>query len=397
MIDTLLNRIGGLLEKRFLFSAFIPVLFFIGGNLLLAAATIGLQDCFRWFAALNVSLQGLLSAAFFVIVIMTAYLVSSLRGPILKLWSKLYLPVLDKLLARWHGERYRRLRRESFDSNPWDGLDERLALSVDKQWDDQDRSPLDEHGETTCRNILRDLNLDKSPGGFEKKLTDIVKVFSVYNGEQLTGFYEEVRRYLIDCREQYQYKIQRDIRQLDRSYGSSGTILPTTLGNIVAAYNQYPYTRYKIEGEFLWPRLMQVTPETFNETIQDKKAFLDFALAMATGFLISAFSILIYGPMLRMDEATLVAWPLISASMLIAMYLSYRSAIMAARDFGDILRAACDLFRLDLMKALQRPHPADLQEEREQWIELSQLMAYGTVQNFLIRPESTLSNEKGDL
>ena len=397
MIDTLLNRIGGLLEKRFLFSAFIPVLFFIGGNLFIAAATVGLQDCFRWFAALNVSLQGLLSAAFFVIVFMTAYLLSSLRGSILKLWSRPDLPVLDKALARWHGERYRRLRRDSYKSNPWDGLDESLALSVDKQWEDQNRRSLDEDGETTCRNILRDLDLDKSPYGFEKQLPDIVSVFSDYNGEQLTGFYEEVRRYLIDCREEYQYQIQREIRQLDRSYGSWGTILPTKLGNIVAAYNQYPYTRYKIEGEFLWPRLMQVTPEVFNETIQDKKAFLDFALAMATGFLVSAVSILIYGPLLRMDEATLAAWPLISASMLVAMYLSYRSAIMAARDFGDILRAACDLFRLDLMKALQRPHPADLQEEREQWIELSQLMAYGTVENFLIRPESIPGNDKVDL
>jgi hypothetical protein len=60
-------------------------------------------------------------------------------------------------------------------------------------------------------------------------------------------------------------------------------------------------------------------------------------------------------------------------------------AIAAARDFGDALRAACDLFRLPLLKSLGRPWPPDLETERAQWEELSQLAAYGTIKNFTIQ------------
>ena len=69
-------------------------------------------------------------------------------------------------------------------------------------------------------------------------------------------------------------------------------------------------------------------------------------------------------------------------------YFFYRLSIGAADELGKMVRATFDLFRLDLMAALQRPRPITLSAEQAQWEELSKLALYGFSSDFALRTQA---------
>lgn len=390
MIDTLLNKLGGLLEKRFLFASFLPAFCLVAGNLLIASFAIGLEASLTWFGALDAGRQGFLSTSIFVVTFLLAYIFSSLRGSILSLWSgiEFKIPAVSDYLKSRQQRKFLELSEARFAEEPWKAVDDELATKVDQHWvASTGRQPLDDTGRQTGSDIVSRVELLREPGAFRQILTtNIVPLFQTYDGKDLAEFYRLIRAAILRLSEEAELEIQRNRVRIDLTYGSYATIRPTLLGNIVEAYNQYPYRRYNIDGELLWARLAQVTPDSFNDNVQDKKAFLDFSLALAIGLVATALAALFYGPFLWSGGDQWYVWPVVSASLFVISAIFYRTAVSAARDFGNTLRAACDLFRLDLMKSLGRPRPPDLATERAQWEELSQLAAYGTIENFDLRP-----------
>jgi hypothetical protein len=57
----------------------------------------------------------------------------------------------------------------------------------------------------------------------------------------------------------------------------------------------------------------------------------------------------------------------------------YASATAAAGTFAELVCAAFDLFRRDLLVAMGIKPPESLREERQLWLKLSQLILYGQV------------------
>ena len=389
MIDTVLNRFGGLLAKTFLFASFLPALFFVLGNLLVAILVIGPNAIAIWFGALDTKIQSVASGVLFIGILLIAYLFSSLRGVTLQLWagSLLHIPYLTKGLLRGKREEYQKYYNIKFTSNSWVEREVTLRDQIAPFWaaDIGNAAPLDETGHKTISQILGRLNRQTDPDEMNDIITSaIVPLFEQYNREELTNLYRHVNDYIGGRKKKVEHVFINNRKCLDLNYGPLETIQPTRLGNIIEAYNDYPYERYGIDGDVLWPRLVQVTPDSFNARIQDKKAFLDFALAMSTGAVLGAIAIPVYAPFLNSAVHWFV-WFLCCISLIFTGWIFYTVAVAAARDFSHTLRAACDLFRLDLMAALGRPRPTDLETEKKQWGEIAQLASYGTVKTYSIR------------
>lgn len=155
---------------------------------------------------------------------------------------------------------------------------------------------------------------------------------------------------------------------------------PTRLGNVAAAITAYPRTRYGIDWDSLWPRLLFVLPDPARQRIERASTYVDFAILMS---LLSALST---GPAsvasiaagIRSDLPwfSLVVLGLLPALCPLSAWLFYTVAIGATRTLGEQAHAAIDLYRLTLLDALQIKRPSEPAREREIWAELHQFIAY---------------------
>ncbi|WP_136659651.1 hypothetical protein [Nitratireductor sp. XY-223] len=388
MIDTLLNALGGFLNRTFMFASFLPALLFISANVLFVVLMIGPGSVAVWYGALDGVYLTLLPFALFVGTFVLAYIYASLRGPTLLLWSGrlIWIPLLTRELLQYNRERYIKLRAIQFEEDQWGDLVSELREQLDPHWNvTQGKSELDAAGRRKARRVMAAVEAKEDPALFMNILEEqIVPLFVRYKPDELRKLYRFVNQTLLRRSDKVDKGIDASRIQFDLDYGSYARIRPTRLGNIVESYNDYPDGRYGMSGVLFWPRLVQVTPDNYNTVIQDKKAYLDFSLAMANSAAVTAVLIPAYGPWVNGDVSWF-AWFIASLFAAIVAGLSYEMAVPAAKEFGSTLRAACDLFRLDLMDALNRPRPEDLEAERAQWTELHQLAAYGTIQNFTLK------------
>ncbi len=144
---------------------------------------------------------------------------------------------------------------------------------------------------------------------------------------------------------------------------------PTLIGNLLAAYEDYPNSRYGMDSVFYWPRLwLQVD--------KDKKEEIDGAWSVADGFLsLSAVSYLlgvgwIAAALINVvmpgvlhpvrDSAGTTA--LLGVGWLASGYVFYRWSLPFHERNGETFKALFDLYR-DKVTAMTRVGP----REKETW------------------------------
>jgi hypothetical protein len=155
--------------------------------------------------------------------------------------------------------------------------------------------------------------------------------------------------------------------------GHEAHVMPTRLGNLYKSAELYPYDRYHIDSVVVWPRLREVLPDAFVGRLQEVKTAIDFLLLFS--LLSFAFSLLCVPYLLAYRApASLV---LACACGLPLAWLSYRAALSPAQAYGELLKVAFDLHRKALLKALGLPAPANLEEERALWGEVSEFIFRG--------------------
>ncbi|MBN1886477.1 MAG: hypothetical protein JW850_00740 [Thermoflexales bacterium] len=195
-------------------------------------------------------------------------------------------------------------------------------------------------------------------------------------GQFLTGWHLERRNQLQE---------QHD-SDLDDSFPTPAWVLPTQLGNVIAAFEAYPRRRYCMDGVLFWPRMLPILDKhEFTSYITGYRSTLDFLLNAS--FLIGIFGIECLFVRI-LFESNLSWWlPLLS---LIAAFVFYRAAISSACDWGEMFRAAFDLFRYQLAEALGLQPVKSFEEECVTWHELTRF--------WMLQPEPTFSDfaYKGD-
>ncbi|HZC99779.1 MAG TPA: hypothetical protein VFA46_06180 [Actinomycetes bacterium] len=148
---------------------------------------------------------------------------------------------------------------------------------------------------------------------------------------------------------------------------------PTRLGNMVAALEYAVFKRYWISLTDLWPRMLHVVADDVRSRVEDANAYVDFTLMMS---FLSAGTVGV--ALVAIDTGPARSWALralLVALPLVASWLFYQLAMSATRAFAEHVRAAVDLFRLDLLDALSIERPRIPADEQPIWDELERFIA----------------------
>ena len=112
--------------------------------------------------------------------------------------------------------------------------------------------------------------------------------------------------------------------------------------------------------------------------MEDARALLEFLLVISLWF--ATAGIAGGGLVLGQGGSPLltIAW---SVGGVLAAYLAYVSAIWSAVEYGEQLRTSMELFRLSLFEQLRIETPKNLQEERDAWSRLEDLIRDNLVED----------------
>lgn len=138
-------------------------------------------------------------------------------------------------------------------------------------------------------------------------------------------------------------------------------LMPTRIGNVLRASEIYALDRYGMDSIIIWTRLRPLLPDKALISLQDYNVAIDFMLLMT--ILSVAFTV-IWCPLLAILTNHWVlflfcafGWPL--------AWLCYQNAVQRALDFSEELKAIFDLYRQELLKALNLPITTEA--EKREW------------------------------
>ena len=167
---------------------------------------------------------------------------------------------------------------------------------------------------------------------------------------------------------------------------SEDVVLPTKLGNTIRAFEFYPFLIYNIDTVTIWPRLMVIVPQSCRDQIEEAES--NFQLLLNISFLslilgiecLSTFFYTYYMSLFTLDTPH-INISIISISMISFMisYSFYYASIARANDWGESVKSAFDLYRLDLLKKFGiflPPKAFNLSQEQEIWGKLQAMTSY---------------------
>jgi hypothetical protein len=134
-------------------------------------------------------------------------------------------------------------------------------------------------------------------------------------------------------------------------------LMPTQLGNVLAAAEEVAGGRYGLDSMTVYPRMYPYVSTKLDGAIRQQLDLLDTTSALCVAF---AAASLATTPVLviRLD-----LWGLVPALFAAMAWLAYRAAVRAAKDHGDLFATAFDLHRFDMIEHLRYPLPAGASQE----------------------------------
>jgi hypothetical protein len=152
-------------------------------------------------------------------------------------------------------------------------------------------------------------------------------------------------------------------------------VMATPLGNTIAAFEDYPYTRYGMDAIALWPRLVPILRETeYLEFVAEQKAHFDFMLNITLVVLVCGAE-LIY---LMTYLGYLVGTFLLLVLTPLLVWLFYLGTVNGAVEWGLSVRVAFDLHRDELWKRLRLQPASSYRQEFARWRRISEFILYGS-------------------
>lgn len=142
-------------------------------------------------------------------------------------------------------------------------------------------------------------------------------------------------------------RMDEDIARLPKE---DRNVMPTLLGNLLSAAEEYPEVRYGLNSIVCWPRLYHLLPEVLRHSINMERNRLNESACLL------AWSVLFL---------VWVIWKWWALLSLMIAWIAYRKMVTAAAIYGDLIRSAFDLCRFDLYKALSWPLPNSPENEEK--------------------------------
>jgi hypothetical protein len=155
---------------------------------------------------------------------------------------------------------------------------------------------------------------------------------------------------------------------------STVDFLPTRLGNVLLAAENYSRDRYGLDSVLFWPRQYLLLTDTVRAVLDDARRAIDQFIVIASLSVLTAFIATGMGLAGPLSDSVWIPTALGAAALAL---LTYRSAVRAAVTFGDLVRSVYDLYRRDLLTALGVAAAETPDDERRLWKALGQYIFRG--------------------
>jgi hypothetical protein len=389
MINTLLTKVGDLLEKDFLFASLLPALLFLTAIGWTLFAVLGFDTGWAFIAQLSVTQLAVLATVGTIGLLVLSYVLNALRTQFAEFWAGIPGPFNILGLFHEYGKRrywreYQNLKREAEKPSFWgDALDD-FETQLRRLWNPTIPTPApDSEVNSLIRYFdgIRPLQISEL-GTRQIVLNSIYTAYQKYNPDSLQPVFEYVKTKLLSWDKIQLSQAQTAKFKLDRNFGFFGNPASTRLGNIVESYNEYAYSRYRMEAEIYWSRLRAVIPKEYLTIVEEPRVLMDFGLTVASLGLIYSGITLFFGPWIWFNQ---IFWVILTIAGGLVAFAFYRIAVGAAYRFGELVRSSFDLYRLDLMIAFNLPTPTSHTQELTQWSQVDQLIVYGDHSDFTIQ------------
>ena len=159
----------------------------------------------------------------------------------------------------------------------------------------------------------------------------------------------------------------------------SRMVLPTELGNVIRAFEQHPRERYGLDGINTWPNIVTMLTESERADLDEKTTDVAFWVNSLTVVVLGGALLFVerlwHPPGELMQTATIEL--AIAGSVAGLGVWMYRQLIGAAARWGEPVRAAFDMHRLELYDRLGIRRPYTQHEYVEAGRAINRLLAFG--------------------
>jgi hypothetical protein len=383
MIGSLLDKIGGLFEKDFLFASFLPAIVFVSALVMTFAVVLGFDEAWSWVEWLSAREQAFASFGAGVGLLVFSYILAGLRPVFTRIWcgkshNFIYRPFVALGEQYWRA-RYRRLRFAAETPGIWAKIDDnfrsRIAAALQSR---SPSSPAPSNVVLQLASKAAELAVFPNPAGANAMVDSFVAEQARYSEDSLGAAFQAIAE-VLNLARSCDTLVRKGARAaVVNEFGPQESVRATGLGNLFEAFQHYPAGRYNMESEIYWPRLRRVVPQEYLSVVDEPRIVMDFSITMATLMAWYALLTAFIGPWLWMNWRLWLGTTVLGA---MGSVFFYRRAVTAASQYAQLNNSCFDLFRLDLLAGLHFPLPSTLQEERGFWSGMSQLIVFGATSN----------------
>jgi hypothetical protein len=162
------------------------------------------------------------------------------------------------------------------------------------------------------------------------------------------------------------------MRQLAEEFPDQARyLLPTPFGNALRAFEVYSRYMYGFDSIDGWGRLLAVIPKDYLELIDTAKGQVDFWVNLGFMFILLQIEYIVVAFL----TATPLHWGVVLLFIVLGTMAPLR-ATSSAREWGDLVKSAFDMYRFELLELLGFDLPKNRAEEKVLWNKYSQAIVY---------------------
>lgn len=399
MLGTLLDKLESLFSKNFVVAS-IPLLVFLFMHGLMAyRAFYNVQQWVNRYFLLDTAHVAVLSVALLLVVVVVSYVLSTLGEPLREILEGKHL--FPQWLSNALGQRYRNRLRDIEKKLEEAKHNRRTLRNGYIGWRDQMGIAYQiGHGLHDCNYVRSDTltrlldrrlsNQNVNPGEIQAEVDSMTNALKNNSPELNTPASEELDldhsallSLILYAADNWEAQVVKYFNEVQLQFAGKN-IAPTKMGNISNVAPYYAASRYGINLDIFWTRLQKVlqSDTNFYPLIQQAKRQLDFLVSLFWQTLVFTLLWVVLLPWLTDAKLLFV---LIAIAGPVLTWIWYKIAVQNYLALSDLLRAAIDLYRLDLLRTLHLPLPANAEQERALWQVLEQRLGYADRSNVVLQ------------
>jgi hypothetical protein len=399
MFGTLLDKLGSIFSKSLVIGSVPLLTFVVLHGLVVYHISESFRNRLQWYFGLSAAKTAELAMIICLGVAVISYVLSTLSVFLREVLEGKYLPFrrLQDALSQKYRERLavlegklaasRRARRKLLD---FQKAATRSMGNAYRAGQTRNSCGYQRRKELTALLDCRVANQDISQDQLQREVDAITPILEANNPEldadesaNLDADYVALAGLIGYALDRADAEYARYLTEFQFDYAGQD-VAPTRLGNISMVAPYYALSRYSINLDIFWTRLQKIAQGDTNvyASLQDAKTQLDFLVSLIWHTLIFTVLWVILLPLLT--EAKYL-YSIIVVIGPLTLWIWYLIALQNYRAFSDLLRAAVDVYRLELLKTLRIPLPPNAENECLVWEMLERRVVYGDHTNFLLQ------------